>query len=32
MTKREREGVVATTQSGFSIMNRAELRKIAGCE
>jgi len=32
MTKWEREGVVATKQSGFSIMNRAELRKIAGCE
>lgn len=32
MTKWERQGVVATTQSGFSIMNRPELRKIAGCE
>jgi CRP/FNR family transcriptional regulator len=31
MTKWEREGVVATTQSGFSIMDRTELRKIAGC-
>jgi hypothetical protein len=26
------EGVVATTQNSFTIMNRAELRKIAGCE
>ncbi len=30
MTKWEREGIVATTPSGFSIGNRDELRKAAG--
>ena len=32
MTKWEREGIVETTNHGFSILNRAELRKAAGCE
>jgi CRP/FNR family transcriptional regulator len=32
MTKWERERVVGTTPNGFSIMNRVELRKVAGCD
>ena len=32
MTKWEREGIVETTNQGFSILNRAELRRAAGCD
>jgi CRP-like cAMP-binding protein len=32
MTRWEREGVVETTPTGFTIRNRAELHKAAGCE
>jgi CRP-like cAMP-binding protein len=31
MTKWEREGVVSTTAQGFTIVNRTELRRTAGC-
>jgi CRP-like cAMP-binding protein len=32
MTRWEREGIVETTHSGFTIRNRAELHRAAGCE